>query len=149
MRGFRRLIHSRPVVRVRIALLTVALILFVSLFFIGWQEKLLVMSLILSLYSLTYVWICSRVLETGILTVRTPVSRLVEGDWLVAEVRKNGRVLVRPKNTGLTRQQIAILKRHKVRRVLVREGIPFVPSFLLALLVQVLLGGRLLALLSS
>ncbi|PIO05594.1 hypothetical protein COT47_04145, partial [Candidatus Woesearchaeota archaeon CG08_land_8_20_14_0_20_43_7] len=42
-----------------------------------------------------------------------------------------------PKDLGIEKKQIAILLKHKVKKVLVREGIPFVPSFLIAFIVNV------------
>lgn len=39
-----------------------------------------------------------------------------------------------PKDLGISKKQILLLRKGKVQRVVVKEGIPFVPSFLLALL---------------
>ena len=62
---------------------------------------------------------------------KIPVNKLVEGDWVLEEVKVGKKVLVAAKY-GITKEQIAELKKAKVKRVLVKEGIPFVPSFLLA-----------------
>jgi len=37
-----------------------------------------------------------------------------------------------PGDLGITNQQIALLKQHGIKHVVVKEGIPFVPSFLIA-----------------
>jgi Flp pilus assembly protein protease CpaA len=37
-----------------------------------------------------------------------------------------------PKDLGISREQIVLLKEHKIKTILVKEGIPFVPSFLMA-----------------
>ena len=58
-----------------------------------------------------------------------PVNELTEGDWILSE---HG---IEIDNTGITFEQIDILKKKGVKKVLVKEGIPFVPSFFLAYLV--------------
>ena len=57
------------------------------------------------------------------------VNDLTEGDWILSE---HG---VKINNTGITFEQIDLLKKKGVDKVLVKEGIPFVPSFFLAYLV--------------
>ncbi|MBN1274908.1 prepilin peptidase [Candidatus Woesearchaeota archaeon] len=69
-----------------------------------------------------------------------------EGKPLLEELRTRFRYdpdekyLTGPKELGITHEQIALAKRHGVKEVLVKEGIPFVPSFLLAYVVTVLFG---------
>lgn len=64
-----------------------------------------------------------------------PVSRLTEGDWLARPVTA-GRVLIRPSVHGLTLREIALLKKRR-KQVLIKEGIPFSPAFLLAFVAMV------------
>jgi hypothetical protein len=62
-------------------------------------------------------------------------GKLTEGDWLEKEV-KVGKITVRKTVHGLSFREIEILRRHK-KKVLIKEGIPFVPVFLLALIAMV------------
>ncbi len=57
---------------------------------------------------------------------------LTEGDWLADEVVVKGKVILKKKT--LTQHDIEKLHTHKISSVLVKEGIPFVPSFLIAYL---------------
>jgi Flp pilus assembly protein protease CpaA len=71
---------------------------------------------------------------------------LTEGDWIAKDVVVNGRVIAGPRDLGVSLAQIAKLKRlakqKKVRQVLLKTGMPFIPCFLLAY-VALLLAGNL------
>src|SRR3989338_5916786 len=60
------------------------------------------------------------------------VKNLTEGDWLAEDVRKQGKTLLGKKT--LEMKDLALLRRVKIGQVIIKEGIPFVPSFLLAYL---------------
>lgn len=69
---------------------------------------------------------------------------LTEGDWIARDVVVHGKVVAGPKDLGVSLEQIARLKRlyaqGKVRRVLLKTGMPFVPVFLLAYLALIAAG---------
>ncbi len=67
-------------------------------------------------------------------------SQLTEGDWIVNDVYVKGKRICGPKDLGILKKQINALKRAKVKQVLVKDGIPFVPSFLIAFIVTLLAG---------
>ena len=73
-----------------------------------------------------------RVVERTIMIKEYPVNKLTEGDWLAEDVKLGKKLLVSKSTTGLSLDQIKMLKESKVRAVKVREGIAFVPGFLLA-----------------
>lgn len=62
-------------------------------------------------------------------------KELTEGDWLERDV-KIGNKTIRKSVHGLSAGEIAILRRAK-KKVLVKYGVPFIPAFLLALIVMV------------
>lgn len=127
-----KFMRTKKVVKMRFTAIFSSVILFIGLFFIEWPGHFAVLFLIIAIYSVTYMWICTKVIETHILTKQYPVSKLVEGDWLIDDVKKGKKTIVKSLNTGLTVQQIKTLKKSKIKTVIVREGIPFVPSFLIA-----------------
>jgi len=55
---------------------------------------------------------------------------LTEGDWLAEDVIVRGKKLLKKKT--LSRSDIEKLHHHKISSVTIKEGIPFVPSFLIA-----------------
>ena len=71
--------------------------------------------------------------EKSCFFVRKKSSELTEGDWLAENATKNGKRIVTKRT--LTKNDIELLKSKKITSVLIKEGIPFVPSFLIAYLV--------------
>jgi len=65
-----------------------------------------------------------------------PPSKLTEGDWLEKSVRINSKITIKKSVHGLSQKDIQILKKHN-KKVLIKEGIPFVPAFLVTLLIMV------------
>ena len=71
------------------------------------------------------------------------IKDLVEGDWLAEDVKVHGKVIVSKKGLGLNKKDFALLKKHKVRRVHVKEGLPFLPAFLIGLIFSLIWGNLL------
>jgi Flp pilus assembly protein protease CpaA len=65
------------------------------------------------------------------------VGELTEGDWLYKDV-KVGRLIIKKSWNGLTKKEIRLIKRHK-KQVIIRQGIPFVPVFLISFLILIYL----------
>jgi hypothetical protein len=69
-------------------------------------------------------------------------SELTEGDWIVEDIIIAKKVIASPKDLGVSKEQIEHLillyKQGKVKKVLIKEGIPFVPSFLLGMIAAVI-----------
>jgi Flp pilus assembly protein protease CpaA len=67
--------------------------------------------------------------------------KLVEGDWLLDEI-KVGNYCYKPKKIGIEKSDIAKLiefeKLGKLKEVKVKDGIPYVPAFLAALIITIL-----------
>lgn len=84
-----------------------------------------------------YLLCFAKVVEENFFVRKIGVDKLVEGDWLAEELVVGGRVVV-GKGKGLERQELRKLKElwreGKLKRVLVKEGIPLVPSFFLSYL---------------
>lgn len=98
---------------------------------------------------LCYLTILVKAVEQCCMLKVYDVSQLTEGDWIARPVKVDGRLVCGPKDLGVTKKQIAMLKKLKVRQVLVREGIPFVPSFLVAFVMMLLFGNPLLLVMAA
>ena len=72
-----------------------------------------------------------------------PVHQLTEGDWVINTVKVGSTTICSPKDLGLEKKQIELLKKHKIQNVLIKEGIPFVPSFFFALFITLIWGNLL------
>lgn len=83
-----------------------------------------------------HLWIFVRAVEKACMYKYVTPDKLTEGDWIAKPVKFNGRVICSQKDLGIKKNQIALLKRYRISKVLIKEGIPFVPSFLMAYLVS-------------
>ena len=66
-------------------------------------------------------------------------SNLREGDWITKKIIIDGKTIYSPKSTGVTNKQIEIIKKHK-KEVVVKEGIVFIPVFLIATIISLIYG---------
>lgn len=84
-----------------------------------------------------------RKLENVIQIIDKKVSVLEPGDWIISDI-KVGRHLVVKKPTGLSKEDIKILQKSKLKLIKIRDGIPFVPSFLIGLIFTQIYGNVLI-----
>ena len=78
---------------------------------------------------------------------RATPSQLMEGDWIVKDVVVAGKKMAGPSDLGISLAQIKTLQKLSKRRkitLLVKDGIPFVPSFLIAFVMTLLIGNPVL-----
>ncbi len=76
--------------------------------------------------------IYAKSIEDSCMNDYVEVKNLTIGDWLVKPVRAGGKT-IKPHWEGLTEEQLKDIQRNcKDQKILVKQGIPFVPVFLLA-----------------
>jgi len=92
---------------------------------------------------LPLIMITLKTVERCCLYKYVKVDNLVEGDWVAEDVFVDGKLICSSKDLELTKKQINKLKKNKVKKVLVKEGIPFVPSFFIGLVVSLVFGNLL------
>lgn len=117
----------------------------------GWHIFTAVLSLGLLIFSYVYGWLWAfvpiplglfyvfsfvAVIEDKFFVFRRPVRSLTEGDWLAQDVRQKGRLILGART--LERKDLRTLAARHVGNVSVREGVPFIPIFLLTYLAMVL-----------
>lgn len=76
-----------------------------------------------------------KIVEKISLHKTMPVRKLTEGDWITEDVYMGRKLIYSKKSPGITKEQIKRILASKIEKVNVRQGIPFIPSFLLALIV--------------
>jgi Flp pilus assembly protein protease CpaA len=79
-----------------------------------------------------YVYYSAKSIDEGCMIKKINTKNLTEGDWLYKNI-KVGRRLIEAKWSGLSQEEIAFLRKKK-KDVLIREGIPFSPVFLISYL---------------
>jgi hypothetical protein len=110
------------------------------LFFIPQELKLVFLSFLAILFIVFYLWLFIKIIEDSCLIRSIPISKLTEGDWIYKDVFIGKKYVTGPKDLGISRQQIARLIRYKkIRKVIVKEGIPFIPAFLIAFILTVMM----------
>ncbi|MDP3698655.1 MAG: A24 family peptidase [Nanoarchaeota archaeon] len=104
---------------------------FGSLLFLGAgvfvNSLLLVVTLLVVLY---YLLLFLVAVQSCCFINEKDTKTLTEGDWLAEDVVVKGKMLLKKKT--LSQNDIEKLHDHKISSVLIKEGIPFVPSFLIA-----------------
>ena len=94
-----------------------------------------------------YLWISIKAVENVSMLKYVKPQQLTEGDWIAKDVKVDGKYITGPKDLGIEKKKIKKLiefyKRGKVKRILIKEGIPFVPSFFAAYVVTMVYGNLL------
>ena len=67
-------------------------------------------------------------------------KNLMEGDWVQGNVYKNKKLIYQEDPLGINKKSINLLIKSKIKQVIVKEGIPFVPSFLIGAIATLILG---------
>ncbi|RMF55148.1 A24 family peptidase [Candidatus Woesearchaeota archaeon] len=118
------------------------------------REKFyLMVSLVFSVFLIMIwlVWLLVKAIEESCMLKMVDPEQLTEGDWIVKDIIIDKKRVCGPKDLGISKDQIkqliAFKKQKKISKVLIKEGIPFVPSFLFGFVITVLFGNLILLLL--
>ncbi|MFA5141561.1 MAG: A24 family peptidase [Candidatus Woesearchaeota archaeon] len=136
------LILSKKVILAKYFVYISSILLLVSgAFFM--QFRLLFFTLAIFTLGMFYLWICTKVVENAAMLKKTLPSQLTEGDWIAEDVVVDGKRICGSADLGVSKKQIKELaelySRGKIKHVVVKEGVPFVPSFLIAFIATLLL----------
>ena len=95
-----------------------------------------------------YLWLIIKAVENSCMLKYVIPSKLTEGDWIAKDVKVDGKYITGPKDLGIEKKQIRKLielyKKRKVKNILIKEGIPFVPSFFVAYVITLIYGNLVL-----
>ena len=87
------------------------------------------------IFVMPYFYIYSKSVDNSCLVKTLNVKKLEEGDWLYKDL-KIGKKVIKAKWEGLTNKQIKEIQKN-CKKIKIRQGIPFVPTFLISFLVFV------------
>jgi len=112
----------------------VILVMFFGLFLIvlGFKQNFMFYFGIL-IFLIPYAYIYAKAVDEVCMVKNIPTSKLTEGDWLYKDV-KIGKKSIKAKWEGVSNAEIDLIKK-KFRKVWIRQGIPFVPVFLISFLI--------------
>ena len=107
-------------------------------------------TLVLSIITF-YLWIYIKAVEKSAMLKLVTPNKLTEGDWIAKDVVVDRKRICGPKDLGISKTQIkeliSLYRKKKLKKVLIKEGLPFVPSFLIAFIITLFVGNILLLLL--
>ena len=86
-----------------------------------------------------YIFVFVTVVEENLFVQKISVKEVTEGDWLAEDVIHNNKIICSKKKPCLDNKQIKNLKKHNIRKVWIKIGIPFVPAIFIGFLITIIL----------
>lgn len=80
-----------------------------------------------------YLFLYAKTIDDDCMIKKMPVRNVTEGDWLAEKLKIRGKI-IRPSWDGLSKEEIRLIRK-KYKTIKIRQGIPFVPVFLIAFLI--------------
>jgi len=142
---FRKILSHEKSEKIKWAILALTILLVVVFFIIKISYiRILILSFAFIVLTAFYLWAFVRAIEKSSMYKLVEPSSLTEGDWIVKDIVVNKVYITGPKDLGIEKKQIRRLielySKKKVGKILIKEGIPFVPSFLIAFIITLLFG---------
>lgn len=136
--------EKKQLVIIRRALLFVVLLCVILVVFVIKDNfKIVLLTFIALLYVMFYVWLFVKIIEESCMIKNIPISKLTEGDWIYKNVYIDKKLITGPRDLGISKEQIATLKKYEkkgiIKKIAVKEGIPFIPAFLLAFIILLII----------
>lgn len=82
-----------------------------------------------------YIYLLAKAVEKVCMIKKISSKDLQEGDWLYENVKIGNKKII-SKWDGLSKEEITLLRKYK-KKILIKQGIPFVPVFLISFLVMI------------
>ena len=127
----------------RIMLIIIVLMIIAILTIVPDEFKILLLTFVIMLYVIFYVWLFVKVIEETCMIKEIKIDKLTEGDWIFKDVYIGKKYITGPKDLGVSREQIELLKKYakkgKIKTITIKEGIPFIPAFLIAYTVTIVM----------
>ncbi len=149
-REFSELMSGMKVLRL-ILMCSIFIGLIVQFFVSDFFQRVILALLFVFVPFLTYLFYIIRTVEKCCMLKNVNPSVVTEGDWVAKDVFVAGKRICGPKDLGITKTQLTLLQKlgqqGKIKKVLIKYGIPFVPSFLMGLVAALLFKNPLVLLL--
>ena len=120
---------------------TILLIVIIILLPRDYTFILIVLTVLTMLYPFLYLAIKS--IENLYLYSYFTIDKLMEGDWIAEDIKRNNKILFH-KKTSITKRDIKKLKELNIKKILIKDGIPFVPPFLMGTILALIIGNPLI-----
>lgn len=143
MKEFKKQIKTKRK-KIRLGLIFAIFLLILAFFIDYFPIKILLYILTLFTATYPYLWLFVKSVENTCMYKYISPLKLTEGDWIAEPIMINKKEIWGPKNLGIEKEQINKVIKAKIKKVKIKEGIAFVPSFLIGTLTSLLYGNILL-----
>jgi len=126
--------------RLRLIALLLAVLSLVVWFLSANQILLFLALLFILAFFFFYAIVFAKAVEKSCMIARIHSSKLQEGDWILEDIKADNKIIYSKKSLGVSKEQIEMIKNHNIKEILIKKGIPFVPSFLLGAIITYLFG---------
>ena len=146
LKEFLSLIHDKQIIKYRRSILIVFVILILSIIFLiqNILLKWVLLAFVFIIYTSFYLIFFIKAIELSSMFKYVEPSELTEGDWIAKDYYYDEKKICSPKDLGISKKQIkqliALRKKGKVKKIKIKHGIPFIPSFLAALIISLIWG---------
>ena len=123
-----------------IALIIAGVFLAIIFFVLSYpSSKILMAAITIVTLIYPYIFMAAKAIENIHFYKTIIIENLVEGDWIAENVKKNNKIII-PKKTMITKKDLQKLKQNNIRQVVIKDGIPFVPPFLIGTVLALIFG---------
>ncbi len=142
---WKKFIANRTVYIIRNVILIAVVVLFVLAILMRENLFFIYLVLIGIFVILTfYIWAFMKAIENVAMLKLVKPEEITEGDWIAKDIYVDKKYICGPKDLGINKVQlkqlIAFKKSGKIKDVLIKVGIPFIPSFLIAYIFTIFFG---------
>jgi Flp pilus assembly protein protease CpaA len=107
----------------------------IILMVLGFLENLL-FYLGISIFLLPYFYLYAKAIDESCMVKKVKANQLTEGDWLYHDL-KIGKKVIKANWDGLDKKDIKQINRH-YKEIKIKQGIPFVPVFLISFVILII-----------
>jgi len=101
--------------------------------------KFLILIFIPLLFLFYFLFLFLKALETSVMIKYVSPKELTEGDWIVKDIFIRKKKIVGPKDLGINKKQIRQLilyfNKGKIKKIPIKIGMPFIPSFFISFII--------------
>ncbi len=112
-----------------------AVLWIIFMIFLG-RVNFILISLIIVLFPILFVF--AKAVEESCMIKALSPNQITEGDWLYKDIIVNGK-RIGAKWDGISKKELKLIKDYCRRKILIKQGVPFTPGFLLGFIVLIYL----------
>ncbi len=137
---FRELTKEKNIKSIRLIILILSfLFIILALIIKNYSLQLAFFALAIVPLTFLYLYLSVKSIENISMYKLIDTKKLVDGDWIAEDIIINNKLIYSKKSLGVTKKQIEQIQKHK-KKVLIKDGIAFIPAFLIGTIISILLG---------